>query len=70
MGRKRINEEAMLTRLPAGWLKRMDAVLEKWEPRSFLVRVAIQREVERRERSQQRKTTARREARRETRATT
>jgi hypothetical protein len=49
MARKRINEEEMNARLPAGTLKRADAVLRERESRAELVRLAIEREIERRE---------------------
>lgn len=50
MGRKRINEEQMPARLPAGTLDRIDAVLEEGEKRSDLLREAVERELKRRER--------------------
>jgi hypothetical protein len=51
MGRKRINEEVMPARFPAGMLERMDAVLEKKETRADLLRRAVEREVKRREKA-------------------
>lgn len=50
VGRKRINEEQMPARLPAGTLARMDAVLDEGEKRSDLLREAVERELKRRER--------------------
>lgn len=50
MGRKKINEEQIPARLPAGTLERMDAVLEEGEKRADLMREAIERELRRRER--------------------
>ena len=51
MGRKRINEEQMPARLPAGTLERMDAVLKEGENRSGFLRQAVERELKRRERA-------------------
>lgn len=51
VGRKRINEEQMPARLPAGTMARMDAVLEDKEKRSDLLRVAVEKELIRRERT-------------------
>jgi metal-responsive CopG/Arc/MetJ family transcriptional regulator len=50
MGRKKINEEQIPARLPAGTLDRMDSVLEDGEKRADLIREAIERELKRRER--------------------
>jgi metal-responsive CopG/Arc/MetJ family transcriptional regulator len=50
MGRKRINEEQMPARFPAGTLDRIDAVLEAGEKRSDLIREAVERELKRRAR--------------------
>lgn len=50
MGRKRINEEQTPARLPAGTLDRIDAVLEESENRSDFLRMAVERELKRRER--------------------
>jgi hypothetical protein len=50
MGRKRINEEQMPARLPAGTLDRIDAVLDDGEKRADLLREAVEREIRRRER--------------------
>lgn len=50
VGRKRINEEQMPARLPAGTFARMDAVLDQGEKRSDLLRGAVDRELKRRER--------------------
>lgn len=54
MGRRRINEEQIPARLPAGTLDRMDAVLEDGEKRADLMREAIERELRRRERAAER----------------
>jgi hypothetical protein len=54
MGRKRINEEQIPARLPAGTLARMDAVLEEGEKRADLLREAVERELKRRERAMDR----------------
>jgi hypothetical protein len=43
VGRRKINEEQMPARLPAGTLARMDAVLGEKEKRSDLVREAVER---------------------------
>jgi predicted DNA-binding protein len=51
MGRKKINEEQIPARLPAGTLDRMDAVLDEGEKRADLIREAIERELKRRERA-------------------
>lgn len=51
VGRKKINEEQMPLRLPAGTTARIDAVLADKENRSGLVRDAIEREIARRERT-------------------
>lgn len=50
VGRKRINEEQMPARLPAGTMARMDAVLSDKEKRSNLLRDAVEKELARRER--------------------
>jgi hypothetical protein len=50
MGRKKINDEQMPARFPAGTLERMDAVLGKGEKRADLIREAVERELKRRER--------------------
>ncbi len=50
MGRRRINEEQIPARLPAGTLERMDEVLDDGEKRSDLIREAIERELKRRKR--------------------
>lgn len=50
MGRKKINAEQIPARLPEGTLDRMDAVLEDGEGRAEFIRVAIERELKRRER--------------------
>jgi hypothetical protein len=50
MGRKQINDEQMPGRFRAGTLARMDAVLKEREKRSDLLRQAVDRELQRRER--------------------
>jgi len=50
MGRKQINEEQTIIRLPAGTLERVDASLEAKEPRAEFFREAVERELKRRER--------------------
>jgi hypothetical protein len=50
VGRKRINEEQMPARFPAGTLARIDTVLAEGEKRADLLREAVRRELERRER--------------------
>jgi hypothetical protein len=50
MGRRQINDEQMPARFPAGTFERMDAVLRAREKRSELLRIAIERELARRER--------------------
>jgi hypothetical protein len=50
MGRKQINDEQMPARFRAGTLARMDAVLNEREKRSDLLRQAVDRELQRRER--------------------
>jgi hypothetical protein len=52
MAAKRFNEQQMPARLPAGTFERMDAVLRARESRSELLRIAIERELDRRERRQ------------------
>jgi hypothetical protein len=49
MPRKRINGEAM-ARFPAGTLARMKRVLKPKEPRAEFLRLAVERELQRRER--------------------
>lgn len=50
MGRKRINEEAASARFPAGTLARIEAVLKEGEGQAEFIRVAVERELRRRER--------------------
>jgi hypothetical protein len=50
MGRPKINDEQTPARFPAGTLDRMDAVLVEGEKRADLIRVAVERELRRRER--------------------
>jgi Meiotically up-regulated gene 113 len=50
VGRKRINDEQMPGRFPAGTFARMDAVLSEGEKRSDLLREAVEKELKRRER--------------------
>jgi metal-responsive CopG/Arc/MetJ family transcriptional regulator len=54
MGRRRINEEVMPARFPAGTFERMDEALADREKRADLLREAIERELKRRERLRQR----------------
>jgi hypothetical protein len=49
MGRRQINHEQMPGRFPAGTLKRIDRVLDEREKRSDLLRLAVERELQRRE---------------------
>jgi hypothetical protein len=48
VGRKRINDEQMPARFPAGTLANIDAALGKGEKRADLLREAVRREIERR----------------------
>lgn len=50
VGRRKINDEQMPARFPAGTLARMDAVLGEKEKRSDLIREAVEAELKRRER--------------------
>ena len=50
MGRKQINHEQTLARLPAGTLNRIDAALVEDENRSDFIRASIEKELKRRER--------------------
>jgi metal-responsive CopG/Arc/MetJ family transcriptional regulator len=50
MGRPRINEEQMPARFPGGTLDRIDAALEEGEKRADLIRMAVEKELKRRER--------------------
>lgn len=50
MGRPRINAEQMPARFVAGTFERIDAVLEEGEKRADLIRMAVERELKRRER--------------------
>jgi uncharacterized protein (DUF2384 family) len=56
MGRKRINEEQMPARFPAGTLERIDKVLHPKEKRADLLREAVEREIERRKKAAERGT--------------
>jgi hypothetical protein len=49
VGRRRINEEQMPARFPAGTLARIDTVLDEGEKRADLLRQAVEREIERRQ---------------------
>jgi hypothetical protein len=55
VGRRRINEEQMPARFPAGTLARIDGVLEPGEKRADLLREAVEREVKRRKSVRERK---------------
>lgn len=48
MGRKKINDEQMPARFPAGTMGRIDAVLTDGEKRSDFVRSSVDREIARR----------------------
>lgn len=50
-GRPKINEEQMPARLPEGTLARIDAVLADKESRAGFLRLAVERELKRRERA-------------------
>lgn len=52
VGRKRINDEQMPARFPAGTLARIDAVLRSGEKRADVIRIGVERELKRRERAQ------------------
>ena len=54
VGRRRINQEQMPARFPAGTLARIDAVLDEGEKRADLLRKAVEREIERREKAAER----------------
>lgn len=49
MGRKQINHEQTPARFPEGTLARIDAVLADGEKRSDFIRMAVERELERRD---------------------
>jgi predicted DNA-binding protein len=49
VGRKRINDESTPARFPRGTLARLDSVLEEKERRADFIRIAVERELERRE---------------------
>lgn len=51
MGRKQINHEQTPARFPEGTLARIDAVLADGEKRSDFIRLAVEKELERRESS-------------------
>ena len=55
VGRKRINEEQVAARFRGGTLARIDVVLREKEIRAEFIRIAIERELERRERTRERK---------------
>lgn len=55
MGRKKINDEQMPARFPAGTLKRIDTVLGEKENRSDLIRRAVERELQDREKKAHRR---------------
>ena len=50
MGRKQVNADTTIIRLPEGFLGRIDASLEDKEPRAAFFREAVERELKRRER--------------------
>jgi hypothetical protein len=49
MGRKKMWAEDMQARFPEGTFERIEAVLEDYEDRTEFVRVAVERELNRRE---------------------
>jgi hypothetical protein len=49
MGRKQVNADTTIIRLPEGFLERIDASLEDKEPRAAFLREAVERELKRRE---------------------
>jgi hypothetical protein len=51
VGRKKTNFQQMPARFPDGTFERIDAVLEPNENRTDFLRVAVEREVDRRERA-------------------
>jgi hypothetical protein len=51
MGRKKLWAEDMQARFPEGTFERIEAVLEDSEDRTDFVRVAVERELKRRERA-------------------
>ena len=53
MPRKRINADFMPGRFPAGTFKRMGRVLKKDEAKADLLRLAVERELQRREQQRQ-----------------
>ncbi len=50
MGRKQVNADTTIIRLPEGFLERIDASLGDKEPRAAFFREAVERELKRRER--------------------
>jgi hypothetical protein len=48
MGRKQVNADTTIIRLPEGFLERVDACLEPKEPRAAFFREAVERELKRR----------------------
>lgn len=54
MGRTQINEEQIPARFPKGTRERIDAVLEEKEPVAEFLRVAVERELTRREKAAKR----------------
>lgn len=55
MGRTQINFEALPGRFPEGTMEQIDAVLDEGETRAEFLRVAVQMELQRREKLQKRK---------------
>lgn len=51
MGRKKINDEQMPARFPAGTLERIGGVLAEGEKHSDFIREAVERELKRREKA-------------------
>lgn len=51
MGRKQVNADTTIIRLPEGFLERIDASLEDKEPRAAFFRKAAERELKMREKA-------------------
>lgn len=55
MGRKQINSEQTPGRFPEGTLEAIDAVLDEGETRAEFLRIAVQLELQRREKARKRR---------------
>lgn len=55
MGRKKLWSEDMQARFPEGTFEAIDAVLDELETRTDFVRIAVQMELQRREKEKKRK---------------